>query len=66
MTRGGGSAGGSTSYVERGNLTMRMGVRRFTRRTNGRSKKLANHAYMVALFFAFYNCCRGQGSAAER
>jgi IS1 family transposase len=48
----------STSFVERSNLTMRMGMRRFTRLTNGFSKKAQNHAHMVALFFAFYNFCR--------
>ncbi len=45
----------STSYVERQNLTMRMGMRRFTRLTNGFSKKLENHAHMVALHFLYYN-----------
>lgn len=45
----------STSYVERQNLTMRMGMRRFTRLTNGFSKKLENHAHAVALHFMFYN-----------
>ncbi len=48
----------STSYVERANLTMRMGMRRFTRLTNAFSKKLANHAAMIALFFMHYNFCR--------
>jgi IS1 family transposase len=37
----------STSYVERSNLSMRMGMRRFTRLTNGFSKKLANHAHSI-------------------
>ena len=45
----------STSYVERQNLTMRMSMRRFTRLTNAFSKKLANHAAMVSLYFMYYN-----------
>jgi IS1 family transposase len=45
----------STSYVERQNLTMRMCMRRFTRLTNGFSKKVDNHAYAVALHFMYYN-----------
>ena len=48
----------STSYVERQNLTMRMGIRRFTRLTNGYSKKLANHIHMLSLYFLHYNFCR--------
>jgi hypothetical protein len=48
----------STSYVERSNLTFRMQNRRFTRLTNGFSKKLENHAYSVALFVMFYNFTR--------
>jgi IS1 family transposase len=48
----------STSYVERQNLTMRMGMRRFTRLTNGFSKKVENLAYAVALHFMHYNFCR--------
>jgi len=48
----------STSYVERQNLTMRMSMRRFTRLTNGHSKKAENHAHMVSLHFMHYNFCR--------
>jgi IS1 family transposase len=48
----------STSYAERANLTMRMGMRRFTRLTNGFSKKLANHRAAVAIHFMHYNFCR--------
>jgi hypothetical protein len=48
----------STSYVERQNLTMRMGMRRFTRLTNGFSKKAENHAAMVAIHFMHYNFAR--------
>jgi IS1 family transposase len=48
----------STSYVERQNLTMRMGMRRFTRLTNAFSKKIENHAHSVALHFMHYNFCR--------
>ena len=48
----------STSGVERQNLTMRMSMRRFTRRTNGFSKKIINHAHAVALHFLHYNFCR--------
>ena len=48
----------STSYVERQNLSMRMGMRRFTRLTNGFSKKIDNHFHMLALYFLHYNFCR--------
>jgi IS1 family transposase len=47
-----------TSHVERANLTMRMGMRRFTRLTNGFSKKLENMKAAVALHFMHYNYCR--------
>ena len=48
----------STSFVERQNLSMRMGMRRFTRLTNGFSKKAENHAHAVALYFVHYNFAR--------
>jgi IS1 family transposase len=52
----------STSYVERQNLTMRMHMRRFTRLTNGFSKKVSMHAASVALHFTYYNFCKVHGS----
>jgi IS1 family transposase len=48
----------STSYIERQNLTMRMSMRRFTRLTNGFSKKAENHAHSVAIHFMHYNFVR--------
>ena len=48
----------STSFAERNNLTTRMSMRRFTKLTNGFSRKLENHAASVALHFAYYNFCR--------
>ena len=48
----------STSYAERQNLTMRMSMRRFTRLTNGFSKKVDNHKAAVALHFMHYNFAR--------
>jgi len=55
----------STSYVERSNLTIRMGNRRFTRLTNGFSKKVENHAASVALQMMYYNFARPHKSLAK-
>jgi IS1 family transposase len=55
----------STSYVERQNLTMRMGMRRFTRLTNGFSKKVENLAHTVSLHFMFYNFARPHKTLAN-
>lgn len=48
----------NTSYVERMNLNIRMGNRRFTRLTNAFSKKVDNHLHMLSLYFVHYNFCR--------
>jgi len=53
----------STSYVERQNLTMRMGMRRFTRLTNGFSKKVENLAHAVSLHYMHYNFARPHKTA---
>jgi len=55
----------STSYVERQNLTMRMGMRRFTRLTNAFSKKVENHAAAVALHFLYMNFARPHKALAN-
>jgi IS1 family transposase len=55
----------STSYVERSNLTMRMGMRRFTRLTNAFSRKVENHAHAVALHFMHYNFCRAHTTLTQ-
>jgi IS1 family transposase len=56
----------STSYVERQNLTMRMGMRRFTRLTNGFSRKVENLAHAVSLHFLHYNFARPHKALKER
>jgi IS1 family transposase len=48
----------STSFVERSNLTLRMGSRRYTRLTNAFSKKVENLGHAVAIHFMHYNFCR--------
>jgi len=55
----------STSYVERQNLTMRMGMRRFTRLTNGFSKKVENLAHAVSLHYMHYNFARPRKDAHQ-
>ena len=48
----------STSYIERQNLSMRMGMRRFTRLTNAFSKKVENHIHAISIYFMHYNFVR--------
>ena len=48
----------STSYAERANLNIRMGLRRFTRLTNAFSKKMENHVHALSIYFMHYNFCR--------
>lgn len=55
----------STSYVERQNVTMRMGMRRFTRLTNAFSKKVENHTAAVGLHFLHYNFARPHASLGK-
>jgi IS1 family transposase len=52
----------STSFMERWNLTLRMQNRRFTRLTNGFSKKFENHCHMLAMTMVYYNFCRKHAS----
>ena len=55
----------STSMVERSNLSLRMTSRRFTRLTNGFSKKAENHAHAVSLTFFAYNFCTPHGTLTK-
>ena len=48
----------NTTYMERHNLTTRMSLRRYTRKTNGHSKKMQNHVHALSLYFVWYNFCR--------
>ena len=52
----------STSHVERANLSMRMNMRRFTRLTNGFSKKIENHMHAISFFFMVYNFVKVHGT----
>ena len=48
----------STSYVERQNLTLRMSQKRYSRLSNGYSKKVENHMAATSLYVAHYNLCK--------
>ncbi len=48
----------STSYAERANLSIRMGLRRFTRLTNAFSRKVENHIHALSIYYMHYNYAR--------
>ena len=52
----------STSHVERANLSMRMGMRRFTRLTDAFSKKIENHMHAISFYFMVYNFVKVHGT----
>lgn len=52
----------SSSHVERANLSMRMGMRRFTRLTNAFSKKIENHMHAISFYFMVYNFVKVHGT----
>lgn len=55
----------STSHVDRANLSMRMNMRRFTRLTNGFSKKIENHMHAISFGFMAYNFCKVHGTSKK-
>ena len=55
----------TTAHVERSNLTVRMGNRRFLRSGNAFSKRFRNHVLMLTLYFTFYNFCRVHSSLGQ-
>lgn len=55
----------NTSHVERSNLTIRMGIRRFTRLTNAFSKRLVNHCQMICVYFYFYKLVSAAPGGSE-
>ena len=56
----------NTSHVERHNLSIRMGMRRFTRLTNAFSKKLEKHCAMLAIYFHAYNWIKAHGAVRTK
>ena len=58
QTRKGENTDHNTAYVERHNLSIRMGNRRYARKTNAFSKKLSSHVGMMDLWVVHYNFAR--------